>query len=128
MITTNINLTKLKSAVMKLKGKSGNMVECLVIPIEENKLVKGRKGGVYLGLAHFEIKEQKYGSKDTHLVKQSFDKTTREAMTDEEQKSYPILGNSVDWAIAENQNQSTEFETGDYVDANKTSEGDDLPF
>lgn len=128
MITTNINLTKLKSAVMKIKGKSGNMVECLVIPIEENKLVKGAKGGVYLGLAHFEIKEQKYGSKDTHIVKQSFDKATREAMTEEEQKSYPILGNSIDWAIEGNQNQSNEFESGGYVDANKTSEGDDIPF
>ncbi len=40
----------------------------------------------------YEIRDQKPDRKDTHLVKQSFSKEIREAMTEEQLKSIPILG------------------------------------
>jgi hypothetical protein len=90
MITGKINLLNLFAVRQMQKGKDGE-VECLVIPIEKNKLFVGEKG-VYLNIVAFEIRDQKPDRKDTHLVKQSFSKEIREAMTEEQLKSIPILG------------------------------------
>lgn len=90
MITGKLNLLNLVCAKQMVKGKAGD-VECLIIPIEKNKLFVGEKG-IYLDLIAFEIKEQKEGRKDTHLVKQSFSKDDREAMTEDQLKAIPILG------------------------------------
>lgn len=91
MITGKINLLNLYAVKQMVKGKVGQ-VECLIIPIEKNKLFNGEKG-VYLDIVAFELKEPKEGSRDTHLVKQSFSKEAREKMSEEELKSLPILGN-----------------------------------
>jgi hypothetical protein len=90
MITGKLNLLNLTVARQMVKGKAGE-VDCLVIPIEKNRLFVGEKG-IYLDLIAFEIKEPKPDRKDTHLVKQSFSKEVREAMTEEQLKSIPILG------------------------------------
>jgi hypothetical protein len=90
MITGKLNLLNLICVKQMVRGKAGD-VECLVIPIEKNKLYVGEKG-IYLDIIAFEIKEQKEGRKDTHLVKQSFSKDEREAMTEDQLKAIPILG------------------------------------
>lgn len=118
-ISTKLNLAGLKHSRMNMKGKSG-MIDCLIIPIDANKLFKGEKG-LYLDLIHIEIKDrskQAPDQKDTHLIKQSFAKEVYEAMSEEERKSYPILGNSILWA--QNQNEPA---LSDPID-----EADDLPF
>lgn len=118
-ISTKLNLAGLKHTRMSMKGKSG-MVDCLIIPINANKLYKGEKG-LYLDLTHLEIKDrskQAEGQKDTHLVKQSFTKEAYELMTDEEKRSYPILGNTIVWSQNSNEPQL----------ANPIEETDDLPF
>lgn len=118
-ISTKLNLAGLKHTRMNMKGKSG-MIDCLIIPIEANRLFKGEKG-LYLDLTHIEIKDrskQVEGQKDTHLIKQSFTKDTYEGMTDEEKRSYPILGNSIVWSQNSNEpNLAAPIE-----------ETDDLPF
>lgn len=91
MITGKINLLNLH-AVKRYEKSASGLVECLIIPIEKNKLFVGEKG-VYLDIVGFEIREPKEGSKDTHVVKQSFSKEAREAMTEEQLKALPILGN-----------------------------------
>jgi hypothetical protein len=91
MITGKINLMNLHAVKRFEKGVAGP-IECLIIPIEKNKLFVGEKG-VYLDLVAFEITNKKNDSKDTHLVKQSLSKEERELMTDEEIKAMPILGN-----------------------------------
>lgn len=117
-ISGKLNLLQLEAAVKKMKAESGE-VECLIIPIEKNKLYKGEKG-IYLDFIGFELRDKKTDSKDTHLVKQSFDKETREAMTEDEKKSKPIIGNLQVW--------------GEYTEQEPTSSGsaieeeDDLPF
>ncbi|WP_372775634.1 hypothetical protein [Mangrovibacterium sp.] len=98
-ISAKINLRQLQSAVRTMKGKSGD-IECLVIPIAGNNLIKGEKG-VYLDLIGFELKEKIGDRKDTHLVKQSLPKEVTEKMSDEQKHAMPILGNMVLWGFQE---------------------------
>ena len=119
MIGGKLNLLNLHAVKRLEKGASGP-VECLIIPIEKNKLYVGEKG-VYLDIVAFEIKEPKEGSKDTHVVKQSFSKEVREAMTEEQLKALPILG-----SLAVLSGSGGEKEP---ISSTKTlDEKDDLPF
>jgi len=117
-ISGKINLMNLKCVIKKMKGESGD-VECIVIPIEKNKLFKGEKG-LYLDLIAFEIENKKGDSKDTHLVKQSFGKEDRAKMSDEELKAMPILGNLQVW--------DGPVEQPPVSDMGVQQESDDLPF
>ena len=94
-ISGKLNLLQLHAVRKMITGQLGP-VECLVIPIEKNKLFVGEKG-IYLDLIAFELEKKKEDSKDTHLVKQSFSKEVREAMPEDELKSLPILGNLQVW-------------------------------
>ena len=117
-ISTSINLAALKHSRMKMKGKSG-MLDCLIIPIEANMLHKGEKG-LYLNINHYEIKDKSKfpaDSKDTHLVKQSFPKEAYDKLTEEEKKSFPIIGNSILWSGSSEAALSAPI-----------GEDDDLPF
>lgn len=117
MITGKINLLNLFVQKKMMPGKTGQ-VECLIIPIELNKLFVGEKG-VYLDIVAFEIKEPKEGQ-SSHLIKQSFSREEREKMTDEQLKNVPILGN------LNVNNRPAEPEP---VSSTKTLEiDDDLPF
>ena len=108
MITLNVNLGNLKSVVRNLNGTNGD-VECLIIPIEENKLFKGKKG-VYLEIVAFEYKESNNDRKDTHLLKQSFSKEEQQAMTETEKNNIPLLGNLTDWNKTEvNESKQLKF-------------------
>jgi hypothetical protein len=120
-ISGKLNLLNLHGAVKMIPGKMGP-VECVVIPLEKNKLFKGEKG-IYLDLIAFEIAHDKRreGSKDTHLVKQSFSKEVRESMTEEQIKSLPILGSLQAW--------DESFTESEPVSSSTTlGEDDDLPF
>lgn len=118
-ISVKLNLAGLKHSRKLLKGQSGE-IDCLIIPINENKLFKGEKG-LYLDLTLIEIKDRSKQSpdqKDTHLVKQSFTKEVYDAMSEEERKSYPILGNAILWSSNSNEPALAE----------PKEEDDDLPF
>jgi len=94
-ISGKINLMNLRAQLRMMKGQEKD-IECLIIPISANKLFKGDKG-VYLDLIGFEIEKPIEGSKDTHLVKQSFNKEIRDQMTNDELMALPILGNLRIW-------------------------------
>lgn len=118
-ISVKLNLAGLKHSRKVLKGQSGE-IDCLIIPINENRLYIGEKG-LYLDLTCIEIKDrskQAPDQKDTHLIKQSFAKEVYEAMTEDERKSYPILGNAILWGSNPNEPQLTE----------PIGEHEDLPF
>lgn len=117
-ISGKLNLLQLHAVRKMVTGKMGP-VECLVIPIEKNKLFVGEKG-IYLDLIAFEIEKPKEGSKDTHLVKQSFSKEVREEIGEEELKKLPILGNLQVW---DGQSESVPVSSGELQ-----NEDDDLPF
>jgi hypothetical protein len=119
-ISGKLNLLNLHTVVKMMPAQSG-LVECLVIPIDKNRLFKGDKG-IYLDIVGFEIDPAKRNanSKDTHILKQSFSKEVREAMTEDELRSLPILGNLQVWDGA----SSAEPLSSPVVQA----ENDDLPF
>jgi DNA-binding cell septation regulator SpoVG len=98
-ISIKINLRQLKSAVRTMKSASGE-IECLIIPINQNHLINGEKG-IYIDMQAYELKEKKADRKDTHLIKQGFPKEVFDAMSDEEKKTTPILGNLVVWGYSE---------------------------
>ena len=119
MITLNVNLGNLKSAVRTLKGQNGD-IECLVIPIKQNNLFKGKKG-VYLKIVAFELKEKKTDRKDTHLLKQSYTQDEMKVMTEQQKEAIPLLGGLIDWDKVTEVNNSPEVQNAEIPE-------DDLPF
>jgi len=119
-ISVKINLRQLKSAIRTMKGANGD-IECVVIPIAANHLVKGEKG-VYLDMTGFELKEKKADRKDTHIVKQTLPKEVFDAMSDEEKQKTPIIGNMIVWGYQEP--APVNVEVGDITEG---TDGD-LPF
>jgi len=93
-ISGKLNLAMLKHAMTKTK----NGQDVIVIPVKDNDLFLSEKGNVYLDIQAYELKNPKEGSKDTHIVKQSFSKEVFEKMTDDEKKKTPIIGNLTYWS------------------------------
>ena len=99
-ISIKLNLKQLKHIEKELPGKDGKKVKCLIIPVVENRIFEGEKGS-YLDITAIEIKNKTGDSKDTHLLKQNFAKEIYEAMSEEEKRAEPILGNAILWARGE---------------------------
>jgi len=116
-ISAKINLMNLRAQLRMMKGQEKD-IECLIIPISANKLFKGEKG-IYLDLVGFEIEKPIEGSKDTHLLKQSFNKEIRDQMTKDELMALPILGNLRIWEAGSDEPVSN---------MNVEAEESDLPF
>lgn len=91
MIKIKQNLAVLKHVKMNVEGQNGP-VRGIFIPIEANHLFESPEtGAVYLESIGFPLKDSKeWGD---HLVKQSLPKAVRDAMTPEQQKETPIMGN-----------------------------------
>lgn len=134
-LSIKINLTRIPGVVFsKLTGKTGQKKDCIIIPVEDCHLFVGEKG-VYLDLAAYEFKEQKYS--DSHMVKQSFSKeiieeiksialTVNPNLTESDlqevlNKSNPIIGGIKTFQKAEMQPTETDF-------APSVGDGSDLPF
>ena len=107
-LSIKLNLQNLHCVCRFEKGAAGP-VECLIIPLEKNHLFKGEKG-IYLDLSAFELKEKKENK--THLIKQQLPKDVFKAMTDEQKKATPILGDVTTW---------------DHVEVDPVSSGETLP-
>ena len=121
-ISVKINLAALKNAAIITSGKNKD-VDFILIPIEQNHLFRAEKGAVYLDVIGFETAPEKRKGKDTHMAKQSLDKKVLDAMTEDEKKAMPILGNFIDWdQSGESQSAPVEQGAKEVVDLN------DLPF
>jgi hypothetical protein len=116
-ISISINLAATKHAIKSMKNKAGEQIECIVIPVVDNHLFKSDKGGVYLNLIGFPMKEPK--NNQTHIIKQSFKKEIIDALTEDQKKQLPIFGN----LSAFNSTQ-----TGEVVEITSDESDDDLPF
>ncbi len=133
MISIKLNLTKLTHVRKMFKDKEGNETECLVIPIDKNKLQRSTKEGydnVYYDLAAFELKEPRRNDNgnltQTHLVKRSLSKQERDNMSQEEKNELPIIGNLVDLdKFGNKQNETPNDAGGGQVFGTDTN---DLPF
>ena len=83
-----IDLSKFWGAKV-ITTKSGQ--EVIVIPIEENFLVKGKNGSVNANLQATERKQVgQYG--DSHFIKPRFSKDAYASLSEEQRNSIPFLG------------------------------------
>ena len=131
-ISLKINLRQLKHVEREMKGQGDKMIKCLIIPLEENMIYQGEKGA-YLNLTAIEIKDRSKFSadqKDTHLIKQDVPKDKYEAMTEEQRKAMPIIGNAILWGRQESAPVESAELSNSAIDAyNENKEEDDgLPF
>lgn len=112
-----LDLAKLnRVGVAKITGKSGETLNCVVIPVNENNIFISEKGGIYLDMAAFEMKSESYGQ--THLIKPSLTEEQRKQMTKDEKNALPIIG-ALKPMKAKQAEVTTEL---------KPTEYDDLPF
>jgi hypothetical protein len=117
-ITIKINLTQFHSVIKTLPTQSGDLIECVVLPIEKNHFFKGEKG-VYCDLIAFELKNKKEGIKDTHSIKQSFSKEYLEKLSQDEKNALPFIGGLIVW---------DENPAGEKPPVVQTDPNSDLPF
>ena len=119
----SVNLLKLRAAsVMKIKGKT-TVVRCLVIPLEGISTLVEKETGIFLNMGSFGSDNLNFGH--THIVKASFLKAENDAMTEEQRRAIPILGNMKPMEAK----QTAVPETNAVAEAEKEeNEKDDLPF
>lgn len=77
-------------AVTNIKGKNGNKVPVVIIPIVSNGIFVGDKG-TYLNIGVFEMDKPRF--KQTHFVKRSLTEEEQKNMSEEEKNAMPIIGN-----------------------------------
>ena len=86
-----INVERLQGACIRsMKGGSGQMKQCIIIPCEDNPCIYRGEKGTYLNITAIEIKNPKYDS--THVLKPDTPKEVYEQMSDEQKQAIPILG------------------------------------
>ncbi len=126
-LSGSIAITKLKHTIRKFKNKAGKEVECLVIPINLNHMVKGKEDACYLPVRVFVREEaDEYGQHG--FISQSVDsKKWKEASEQQRQeyKDLPILGNIKDFdrSAADASGQINEP-----LEPGPDDKGDDIPF
>lgn len=110
-----VDLLKLKGAkVVKVKDQ-----RCILIPTELNKEIFVGEKGAYLNITSLELRQEStYG--DTHFLKGNLPRAAYDAMTEEERRNLPIIGNMRPLGDAQ-QNAQTAAEEVEVED-------DDLPF
>ena len=120
-------LTRFEHVKKKMKGKDGELVECLVIPIEKNHFVKGKvdeKGNfaVYANTSiHVRDENDEHGR--IGFQKQKFPKKFAD-MSDAEKEienALPFLGDLIEFKSSQNDSSGA---AADGVQ----EEDDDLPF
>jgi DNA-binding MarR family transcriptional regulator len=120
-----INLKKLNQAgLVNIKGKDGRTRRCIVIPTDVNREIFVGEKNIYFNLSAFETKEvSQFG--DTHMLKGNLDKEAFEALSEEERRNLPILGNMkpLERKVQEMQAASIPDSAVSIAD-----EEDDLPF
>ena len=125
-------MRQLKHVEKEMTGQGGKKIKVLIIPIEENNIFQGEKGA-YLNITAIEIKDRsKFAAdqKDTHLLKLDMPKEKYDAMTDEQKKAMPILGNAILWGRQEAAPQESSELSSSAVDQYMDSQDEesDLPF
>lgn len=120
-----LDLKKMKEAgLVNIKGKDGRTRKCVVIPTDVNHEIYVGNKGIYLNLTAIETKEvSKFG--DSHFIKGSIDKEAFEALSEEERRNLPILGNMKPLERKVQEMQATSIPD---AAVSVADEEDDLPF
>lgn len=103
-LNLSVDLLALKGAFFQnFTGKDGVAHTCICIPCDIAHLQCWQdrndeaKKKIFLQLTAWESKEKKFDN--THFVKQSFPKDIDEAMSDDEKKNLPIIGNGKEFTL-----------------------------
>lgn len=113
------NLAGFTHSVMNIKRKDGSTVECVVIPIPDNHIVKTEKGNLNVYWRTWPIDNRR--GQDTEWIKQNLKKEVRDKLKAE--GKYPAtLG-----AIMESQYEQAET-TDSSLQTPEPVAGEDLPF
>lgn len=100
----SIALTKLKSVVKKMKGKNGNLIDVIIIPIEDNYLTMVGGDKVYLDV-NLIVKEEKDKYGNDGFISQRIPSKIYKDATEEQKENFkklPILGNIKNFSSPEN--------------------------
>lgn len=124
-ITMSLDILRFKNTGITVltSSKTGKAKKCVIIPIEDNDFIINEHG-VSVNLIAFP-----YDGKETqtHLIKQSFSKEKRDAMTEEEKMELPILG--CIWKPKEHTPESSDsYSAPQQFCENGSNQIDDLPF
>ena len=111
-----LNICGFVHTVRKMKSKSGEMIDVIILPIDANHVFKGEKG-MYVDITAIAVANPKFD--DTHILKQSLPKEVYEKLSDEDKKKTPIFGNMAPW-------KKNAGEAPANIDSG--SDDDDLPF
>lgn len=133
-LTGSIALTKLIYA----NYKSSKGADCLMIPIDANKLEKDGKGGVYLPVRILVNEQQdqhgqngmiikSIGTNDYKALDDGLKEKLKDHKTDEAKQLVPILGNVKDWSNTGG-NATSGAASTDVHQASADGVADDLPF
>jgi hypothetical protein len=126
-----INVKKLNKAfIFPIQGKF-EKVDCLCIPVSEFYEGKPDKDGHIPLYCNLEITEKKQIGQynDTHFAKQSLEKASYNALSDEQKKNIPIIGNMELSKFGNNTpTQPNEPQAQAQAQAQEEPEGDGLPF
>jgi hypothetical protein len=120
MIKLKINLSTLNHGLVKGKTEGETLI---CIPIQANKLFLSEKGNVFFDIVGFDYTPKDKENKDTHLLKQSFSKEVREAMSEKEREALPIIGNASVSSGGRSESEPNNVTGGSVVDG-----VGDLPF
>jgi len=124
-LSTSIELTKLPQTVIaKKRNKAGQMIDCLIIPIEGNGLTEhidkaGAKTGRVFMNASVVIRDEEDQYGQIGFIAKNVDSDLYKKIKDDKDAlnaQQPILGNLKDW------------ENNTVKGADKINEQDDLPF
>lgn len=116
-----IDLQKLRNAFLRVfKGKTATK-RCIVIPIDDNPAIFLGEKGCYLNLTAIELVNPQY--KDTRCLRGNIPNEIFQKMTDEQRKTFPILGNMRPIAPKTQQVQGSID-----MDTPEGQQDDDLPF
>ena len=113
-----IDLQKFRNAALLTIPGRDTKKRCICIPVEDNPEIFVGTKGTYLNLTAIEMKEPgQYG--DTHLIKGNTPEEIYKAMSEEERKAQPIVGQMRPLARKEQPAPEARVEVEDE---------DDLPF
>lgn len=116
-----IDLQKLQNAFLrKFTGKTATKT-CICIPIEDNPALFLGEKGCYLNLVANAQESPQYGN--SHYVRGDIAKEQYDQMTEEQRKSFPILGN-----MKPIQPKQQQVDATTSMDAPEDQPQDDLPF
>jgi len=124
-LSGSIALSKLQHVTEKRKGKKGKKVECLIIPLKNNYLVKDKDTGAIYMEVNVIYKPDGDDYDRNGFISQSVSSKLWKAADEEEQqkmKNTPILGSIKDWGSGNNKSDDDSGSHGEI------DEDDDLPF